>query len=130
MLFRSGEITSGGRDKNSILADALEAIVGAIYLEHGFEATAQIILKWFKPVIASAMAAGMGIDGKTALQEIAALNNLGALEYQVSESGPDHNKSFTAVAMVCGKAFASGEGKSKRDAEQEAARTAYFNLNA
>ena len=125
-----GEISSGGRDKNSILADALEAMVGAIYLEHGFEATAEIILKWFRPVIASAMAAGMGIDGKTALQEIAAQKNLGAVEYQVSESGPDHNKSFTAVAMVGGKALASGEGKSKRDAEQEAARTAYLTLNA
>ena len=91
-----GEETSGGRDKNSILADALEALVGAIYLEHGFEATSKIILKWFKPVIADAMAQGMGIDGKTALQELSSAKNLGLPEYQVTESGPDHDKSFAA----------------------------------
>ena len=84
-----GEESSGGRDKNSILADALEATVGAIYLEHGFEITAKIILEWFRPVIESAMETGMGIDGKTALQELAAQKGLGAPEYLVTETGPD-----------------------------------------
>ena len=117
-----GEESSGGRDKNSILADALEATVGAIYLEHGFEITAKIILEWFRPVIESAMETGMGIDGKTALQELAAQKGLGAPEYLVTETGPDHDKSFSATALVGGAALASGEGKSKRDAEQEIGR--------
>ena len=125
-----GEETSGGRDKNSILADALEALVGAIYLEHGFDATAKIILKWFRPVITSAMDQGMGIDGKTALQELTSARNLGLPEYQVSETGPDHDKSFNAQVLVNGKLISSGEGKSKRDAEQAAARSAYLILNA
>ena len=125
-----GEESSGGRDKNSILADALEALVGAIYLEHGFEATSKIILNWFKPVIADAMAQGMGIDGKTALQELSSAKNLGLPEYQVTESGPDHDKSFSAKVLVNGNVIGSGEGKSKRDAEQAAARAAYLKLNA
>ncbi len=125
-----GEETSGGREKNSILADALEATIGAIYIEHGFEATAKIILKWFRPVIASAMEQGMGIDGKTALQELTASRNLGLPEYVVTETGPDHDKSFTANALVGGEVIATGEGKSKRDAEQAAARSAYLKLNA
>lgn len=125
-----GEETSGGRDKNSILADALEAIVGAIYLEHGYEATAKIILNWFRPVIASAMAQGSGIDGKTALQELAAARNLGLPEYLVTETGPDHDKHFNANVSVGGEIVGTGEGKSKRDAEQAAARSAYLKLNA
>jgi ribonuclease-3 len=125
-----GEETSGGREKNSILADALEATIGAIYIEHGFEATAKIILKWFRPVITSAMEQGMGIDGKTALQELTASRNLGLPEYVVTETGPDHDKSFSANAVVGGEVIATGEGKSKRDAEQAAARSAYLKLNA
>jgi ribonuclease-3 len=125
-----GEETSNGRDKNSILADALEATVGAIYLEHGFEVTSKIILKWFSPVINAAMESGMGIDGKTALQELAAARSLGLPEYSVTESGPDHDKSFVATVSLSGEAISSGTGKSKRDAEQEAARTAYLKLNA
>ena len=125
-----GEETSGGREKNSILADALEATIGAIYLQHGFEATSKIILKWFRPVIASAKEQGMGIDGKTALQELTAARGLGLPEYVVTETGPDHDKSFTANALVGGEVIATGEGKSKRDAEQSAARSAYLKLNA
>ena len=125
-----GEETSGGRDKNSILADALEAIVGAIYLEHGFEETAKIILNWFRPVIKSAMEQGMGIDGKTALQEFAAAKSMGLPEYKISETGPDHDKHFKAEVLLGGNVISEGEGKSKRDAEQAAARAAYLKLNA
>jgi ribonuclease-3 len=125
-----GEETSGGRDKNSILADALEALVGAIYLEHGFEVTSKIILNWFRPVITQAMEQGMGIDGKTSLQELVSAKNLGLLEYLVSETGPDHDKSFEATVVVSGKEISKGEGKSKRDAEQAAARAAFLKLNA
>ncbi len=123
-----GEESSGGREKNSILADSLEALVGAIYLQHGFAKTTDVIMKWFAPVIESANAQGLGLDGKTALQELAAANNLTAPEYEISESGPDHDKSFTAVAIVGGQRFAAGDGKSKREAEQMAARIAFDSL--
>jgi ribonuclease-3 len=124
-----GEESSGGRDKNSILADALEALVGAIYLDHGFSATSQIILNWFRPVIKTAVDLGTGIDGKTALQELTSARELGAPEYVVSESGPDHDKSFTAIVKVAGEEISSGDGKSKRDAEQAAARIAFEKLS-
>ena len=73
----------------------------------------------------SAVARGAGLDGKTALQELAASLGKGAPEYIVSEDGPDHDKNFTAVVMLSGQALSEGAGKSKREAEQVAARAAY-----
>ena len=125
-----GEEATGGRDKNSILADSLEALVGAIYLDKGFEITQQVILNWFRPTIESANAQGLGLDGKTALQELCAAKGLSTPDYEVKESGPDHDKSFTAIAIVSGEKFEIGEGKSKREAEQAAAKLAYDKLNA
>lgn len=125
-----GEELTGGRDKNSILADALEALVGAIYLEKGYAATEEIVLKWFRATIDSSNALDLGMDAKTALQELAAANGLSAPEYEITESGPDHNKSFQAVAVVSNEKFEVGEGKSKREAEQVAAKFAYDKLSA
>ena len=130
MRLGKGEEVTGGRDKNSLLADALEALMGAIYLEMGFTKTYEVIKKLITPTMESAMAKGAGLDGKTALQELVASMGKGSLEYAVSESGPDHDKSFTAIAMVAGDAVAQGSGKSKREAEQAAARTAYEILAA
>ena len=120
-----GEESTNGRDKNSILADSLEALVGAIYLQYDYTKTAEIVLKWMQPALSSVSTLGAALDGKTSLQEIAATLNLSAPEYEITESGPDHDKSFTAVAMVTGEAIAQGLGKSKREAEQSAARTAF-----
>lgn len=120
-----GEEITGGRDKNSLLADALEAIIGAIYVEHGFAKTSTVVLHLIENTLESAVAKGAGLDGKTALQELLASLGKGAPEYVVTETGPDHDKSFTAFAMVGGIALAQGEGKSKREAEQIAARVAY-----
>jgi len=125
-----GEESSGGRDKNSILADSFEALVGAIFLEHGLTVTTQKVLEWFGPLIESANAQGAGIDAKTALQELAASIGLTAPEYEIEESGPDHDKSFTAVAVLSGERFDVGAGKSKREAEQVAAKLALEILNA
>lgn len=125
-----GEESSGGRDKNSILADSLEALVGAIYLEHGLDIASQKVLEWFTPLIESANAQGAGIDGKTALQELAASRGLSVPEYEIKEFGPDHDKSFTALVLLSGERFAQGEGKSKREAEQVAAKLALEVLNA
>jgi len=120
-----GEEVTGGRDKNSLLADALEALIGAIYLQFGFEVCTQIVRKLITSTMESAVARGAGLDGKTALQELVAALNKGVPEYVVSEEGPDHDKDFTAVAMVAGVAVSQGAGKSKREAEQIAARIAY-----
>ena len=120
-----GEEVTNGRDKNSLLADAFEALIGALYISAGFEKTADCLLKLVAPTLTNAMALGAGLDGKTALQELVASLGKSTLEYQVTESGPDHDKSFTAVAMVSGEAIAEGLGKSKREAEQSAARTAF-----
>lgn len=120
-----GEENTGGNDKNSLLSDALEAIIGAIYIECGFQKTAHIVLMLIEKTLINAVDKGAGLDGKTALQELVALSGKGAPEYLVTETGPDHDKSFTAFAMVGGEAIAQGEGKSKREAEQIAARVAY-----
>jgi len=120
-----GEEVTGGRDKNSLLADALEAVIGAIYLQFGFEICTQIVSRLISATMDSAVARGAGLDGKTALQELAASLGKGAPEYLVTEEGPDHDKNFTAVAMLTGSAISQGSGKSKREAEQMAARIAY-----
>jgi ribonuclease-3 len=120
-----GEEVTGGRDKNSLLADALEALIGAIYLELGFASTTKVVRELIKDTMESAMAKGAGLDGKTALQELVSSLGKGTLEYAVTETGPDHDKSFNAIALIAGKPFSEGIGKSKREAEQSAARTAY-----
>ncbi len=120
-----GEEVTNGRDKNSLLADALEALIGAIYLDCGFAKATKVVNKLIAETLESAMAKGAGLDGKTALQELLAAQGKGSPEYVVTETGPDHDKSFTAVAMVAGSAISEGLGKSKREAEQSAARTAF-----
>ncbi len=123
-----GEEVTGGRDKNSLLADALEALIGAIYLQFGFDICTQIVCRLIASTMDAAVARGAGLDGKTALQELVAALNKGVPEYVVSEEGPDHDKNFTAVAIVAGVAISEGVGKSKREAEQIAARIAYESL--
>lgn len=120
-----GEEATNGRDKNSILADSFEALVGAIYLDHGYTKTAEIVLNLLRPVIDSAQSSGAALDGKTALQELAASLGLTSPEYEIGESGPDHDKSFTAIAILSGQRYPQGVGKSKREAEQAAAKLAH-----
>jgi len=125
-----GEEVTNGRDKNSLLADALEALIGAIYLGCGFEKSTEVVRTLIKETLDGAIAKGAGLDGKTALQELLASLGKGSPEYQVTETGPDHDKSFSAVAMVSGEAIATGNGKSKREAEQSAARSALEKLTS
>jgi ribonuclease-3 len=120
-----GEEATNGRDKNSILADTFEALVGAIYLEHGYLKSSEIISKWIKPAILAATSQGSALDGKTALQELSAQLNLPSPEYEITESGPDHDKSFSASVILGAEKFPMGVGKSKREAEQSAAKIAY-----
>ena len=125
-----GEEVTGGRDKNSLLADSLEALIGAIYLSHGLAESQRVVGMLIDETLESAMNRGAGLDGKTSLQELAAARKLSAPEYLISESGPDHDKTFVATAIVGGEEIASGEGKSKREAEQIAARLAYEKLTS
>ena len=125
-----GEETTNGREKNSILADTFEALVGAIYLEHGYLKSSEVISKWIKPSILEATSQGSTLDGKTALQELVASLNLLSPEYEINESGPDHDKSFSASVLLGSDKFPPGSGKSKREAEQAAAKIAYESLIA
>jgi ribonuclease-3 len=120
-----GEEVTGGRDKSSILADALEALFGAIYVEHGLEGAKRAIVSMMSSAIDESLSRGVMLDGKTALQELLAARGLGVPEYEIAESGPDHAKEFQATAIVSGSRVSVGRGRSKREAEQEAARLAY-----
>ena len=120
-----GEEGTGGRDKPSILADTLEAVIGAVYTDRGLDAAGALVHRLFDPVIANSARLGAGLDWKTSLQELTAAQLLGVPEYRVEESGPDHQKSFRATVRVAGRTYGSGEGKSKKEAEQQAAEAAY-----
>ena len=95
-----GEEGTGGRDKSSILADTLEAVIGAVYIERGLEEASALVHRLFDPVIARSARLGAGLDWKTSLQELTAAEVLGVPEYHVDESGPDHQKSFHASVRI------------------------------
>ena len=120
-----GEETTGGRDKSSILADAMEAVIGAVYLSGGIERARALVLRLFIPLIEASAELGAGLDWKTSLQEAAAEAGLGLPEYAVEDTGPDHEKEFTARVLIGGQSFGSGTGRSKKVAEQAAAEEAY-----
>ncbi len=120
-----GEETTGGRDKSSILADTVEALLGVVYLQHGFAVASRVIRGLFDPLLDEAFRMGAGLDWKTSLQELAAALDLGVPEYVIGESGPDHDKRFTARVRVGERLHGDGAGRSKKDAEQQAAETAW-----
>ncbi len=120
-----GEEATGGRDKSSILADCVESVIGAVYVDVGLDAAAELVHRLFDPVIEEARGLGAGLDWKTSLQELTALHELGVPEYRLADTGPDHAKSFTATVYVGGAAYGVGHGRSKKDAEQEAAATTW-----
>ena len=126
-LGRGEEIT-GGRDKSSILADTLEAVIGAVYIDCGLDQAAVLVHRLFDPLIGDASTMGAGLDWKTSLQELTATSGMGVPEYVVSEAGPDHQKVFTAAARVAGEGYGTGSGRSKKEAEQEAAAAAWRRL--
>jgi len=123
-----GEDTTGGRDKASILSDTVEAVIGAIHLSGGLESSAQVVHLLFDPLIEAASALGAGLDWKTSLQELSAEHGLGVPEYLIADEGPDHMKTFTAQVRVGDKRYGNGVGRSKKEAEQAAAETAYGEL--
>lgn len=123
-----GEISSGGHDKDSILADGLEAVIGAVYLDQGFATAYDLVQRLFGEMLGDLAERGAALDYKTSLQELAAARFRALPRYEVSERGPDHRKTFTAHAMVDARRLGTGEGRSKKQAEQRAAREAYHAL--
>ncbi len=125
LLLGKGEISTGGRERTSILADAFEAIIGAIYLDAGFECASQFIVKFFAEQLQSVKRGDYVKDFKTLLQEAVQKNTESKVIYEVvSESGPDHNKTFEITVKINGAILGSGVGKSKKEAEQNAAQQA------
>ena len=120
-----GEEGTGGRDKSSILADTLEALIGAVYFECGLVTADSLVHRLFDPVISRSAGLGAGLDWKTSLQELTASGFLGVPEYHVEESGPDHQKFFRATVKVGGRSYGTGAGRSKKEAEQQAAEAAW-----
>lgn len=129
ILLGHGEETTGGRNKASILSDTVEAVLGAIYVECGIDTASDVIHRVFDPVIDSAVERGAGLDWKTALQEAAADHELGAPAYTIDESGPPHNKTFTASVQIDHLTYTGGVGPSKKEAQQQVARIAWKALN-
>jgi len=120
-----GEEGTGGRDKSSILADTLEAVIGAVYLDQGLDAADGLVHRLFDSVIARSARLGAGLDWKTSLQELTAAEMLGVPEYHVEESGPDHQKFFHSYVRIGTQTYGEGEGRSKKEAEQQAAEAAW-----
>lgn len=129
VLLGRGEELTGGRDKSSILADTLEAVFGAVYLDRGIRGAHTVILDLFVPRLRGQVEGGIVHDYKTALQELAAARLSTLPEYALSESGPDHAKRFQAVVTLAGSTYGKGVGRSKKEAEQAAARVAVERLH-
>ena len=128
LLLGKGEDSSGGRTKPSILADAMEAVIGATYLDQGWTAAEQLVLGLLIDRIDTAAEGPGGHDYKTQLQELVARRFEELPVYQVRDEGPDHAKRFYAVVSVAGQPEGEGEGRSKKEAEQDAARHAFGHL--
>jgi ribonuclease-3 len=125
ILLGKGEHASGGREKPSILADATEAVIGAVYLDGGYDAARDVILRMLGDQIELAAAGPGGQDFKTRLQELAVRTLEAMPEYVVVDSGPDHAKRFFASVRLGARTFGGGEGRSKKQAEQAVARLAW-----
>jgi len=129
LLLGKGEEQTGGRDKDSLLADSLEAVIAALYLDRGKDAAEAFILRFFEDVIKMTCASRTTLDYKTALQERCQERLKQLPEYRVaSETGPDHQKQFDVELLVKGQLYGRGTGKSKKEAEQKAAKEALEKL--
>jgi ribonuclease-3 len=129
VLLGKGEELSGGRDKSSILADALEAVFGAVYLDRGLDVSRELIERLFRPRMEAYVRGEGERDYKTILQELASQQVRSMPEYRLEETGPDHEKEFTATVFLGGEPMGTGVGRSKKEAEQQAAREAYALLS-
>ena len=129
VLLGKGELSTGGREKDSILSDTLEALFGAVYVTHGLEVARELVERLVAATLEVAADLGAGLDWKTSLQELGARLGLGAPEYVVVGEGPDHARTFTATVLLGGAAHGTGVGAAKKHAEQDAAAAAYRTLS-
>lgn len=123
-----GEESSGGRDKASLLADTLEAVIGAVYIARGVDAVSSAICPLFEQRLNERLAGGRRYDAKTALQEAVVRDRGGLPSYRVASSGPDHDKRFRAGVYLDDELYGEGRGRSKKEAEQNAAQEALVRL--
>lgn len=130
LLLGRGEVTSGGSDKSSILADGMESLLGAVYVEHGMDTAHDVVLRLFGGLLDSAAGLGAGLDWKTSLQELATERRLSRPVYTATGTGPDHEKEFTAKVTVEDTVYGTGVGRTKKEAEQKAAAQAWTALEA
>lgn len=128
LLLGRGEDAAGGRSKVSILSDAMEAVLGAVYLDGGSEAAAGLVQRLFTPMLDAAVDTLDTLDYKSALQERLAQTGRATPDYRISSTGPDHDKRFFARVLVADAVLGEGEGPSKKAAEQAAASVAYATL--
>ncbi|MCK0111311.1 ribonuclease III [Ornithinimicrobium sp. F0845] len=125
VLLGRGEEATGGRDKASILADTTEAVIGCVYVSVGLEAAGTFVHHLLDPLMAHTANLGAALDWKTSLQELASVDAPVSPSYQISEDGPDHDKVFTASAIIEDEVLGTGVGRSKKAAEQKAAEAAW-----
>ncbi|PQZ92264.1 ribonuclease III [Arthrobacter sp. MYb227] len=130
ILLGQGEKLTNGKDKSSILADTMESLIGATFLNHGIEIARQLVMRLVAPLLQDVEVLGAGTDWKTAIQEVAAARKLGTIEYKVTGSGPDHARTYVAVLHIGGKPYGQGTGPSKKEAEQESASISWNMVNA
>ncbi len=129
LLLGRGEAASGGRERDSILADAFEAVIGAVYLDSGYAAASACVLRLLAADLDALADGEYGKDYKTLLQEIAQQGGDARIGYEVTgESGPDHSKTFTVAVSISDVRLGTGSGRSKKAAEQDAARRALETL--
>ncbi|RAV32322.1 ribonuclease III [Corynebacterium heidelbergense] len=129
ILLGRGEKLTGGDDKHSILADTVEALLGAIYLVHGFDVARETVLRIFADRISQAPTVGLTMDWKTVLLEKLSARSLGSPEYSTSVEGPAHEQIFTSVVSIDGVARGTGTGANKKEAEHAAAQAAVHGLS-
>ncbi|MEY4067627.1 MAG: hypothetical protein RIQ44_839 [Actinomycetota bacterium] len=124
LLLGKGEEQTGGRNKPSLLCDAFEAVLGAVFLSAGFEAAAGMVEKYIFPFLADPDALRFQADPKTSILELAQARSLGEVRYEITFEGPDHDRIFFATIFVGGQEQAKAEGKTKKAAETAAAEIA------
>jgi ribonuclease-3 len=130
VLLGKGEIRTRGFNKDSILSDTMEALIGAVYISHGIQVARGFVHWLVDPTLAAAADAGAGLDWKTSLQELAAASGLGPPVYSSESEGPDHARVFTSYIHLDGQLYGTGRGSAKKHAEHAAAKSAYKALAA
>ncbi len=130
ILLGQGERLTDGKNKASILADTMEALIGAVYVCHDIETARQLVMRLIGPLLLDAAAMGAATDWKTSIQEYAAGNQLGPVRYEVTGEGPDHARTYQAVLWIGGTSYLSGNGHSKKEAEQDAAANSWRQIHS